>query len=146
MYYLQILSSCITAIFLGIYLQLQTTEAKIQKLLDVNVIPMEPAKPGGKVELACHVQSYWTDCAPVKIYTLSNPSIDFPFKNLTYSFCACPGETKTFYWIIQSSRTVNVGCRAAFHLDDVCPEDQNSIPPQKKRRYGVNMKTLKIIN
>ncbi|XP_036615283.1 prolactin-inducible protein [Trichosurus vulpecula] len=147
MYWLQTLSSSITVIFLGLCLQLTTGEAAdIQKLLDVNVIPMGPAKSGEKIELACSVQSYWTNCALVKVYTLSNPPIDFPLGNFNYTYCACPGEAKTFFWTIQSSRTVNVGCGAVFLLDNVCPEGQNSIPPQNKRRYSVNMKTLKIIS
>ncbi|XP_068943156.1 prolactin-inducible protein [Petaurus breviceps papuanus] len=147
MYCLQTLSSSITVIFLGLCLQTLTTSeaADIQKLLEVNVIPMGPAKPGEKIELACSVQSYWTNCAPVKVSTLSNPPIDFPFGNLNYTYCACPGEAKTFYWTIRSSRTANIGCRAAFLLDDVCPKGQNLIPPQNKGRYA-NMKTLKIIN
>ncbi|XP_072508595.1 prolactin-inducible protein homolog [Notamacropus eugenii] len=148
MYCLQTLGSSIAVIFLGLCLQLLTTgeAADIQKLLDVNVTPMLPAKPGQKIELACSVQSYWTNCAPVKVYTLSNPPIVFPFGNLNYTYCACPGETKTLYWTIQSSKTMNVGCGAAFYPDDVCREGQNSIPPQNKRRYGTDMKTLKIIS
>ncbi|XP_074049615.1 prolactin-inducible protein homolog [Macrotis lagotis] len=147
MYCLQTLSTSITEISLGLCLQLLIIgeAGVIQKLLEVNVIPMGPAKPGEKIELACYVQSYWTDCAPVKVNTQSNSSIDFPFGNFSYSYCACPGETKTFYWTIQSRKTVNVGCRVAFQLDDVCPEGENSIPPQKKRISGINMKTLKII-
>ncbi|XP_027697054.1 prolactin-inducible protein [Vombatus ursinus] len=148
MYHLQTLSSSIAIIFLGLSLQLLTTSeaTDIQKVLEVNVIPMRPAKPGEKIELACSVQSYLGNCALVKVYTLSNLPVDFPFGNFSYTYCVCPGEAKTFYWTIQSSRTVNVGCRAAFHLDDVCPEGQNSVPPQHKRRYGINMKILKIIN
>ncbi|XP_043821466.1 prolactin-inducible protein homolog [Dromiciops gliroides] len=147
MYCLQALGASTAVIFLGFCLQLLPTgeAADIQKLLEVNVVPTGPAKPGEKIELACSVQSYWTDCAPVKVHTLSNPPIDFPLGNLNYTYCACPEETRTFYWTIQSNKTVNVGCRAVFQLDDVCPEGQNSIPPRNKRRYDVNMKTLKII-
>ncbi|XP_044533422.1 prolactin-inducible protein [Gracilinanus agilis] len=145
---LQALCSSIVAMFLGLYLQLLTTgeAVDIQKLLDVNVVPMGPAKPGENIELACRIQSFWTACTAVKVYTQSNLTIDFPLGNFNYTYCACPGETKTFYWTIQSNRTVNVGCKAVFLLDNVCPEGQNSVPPQSKRRYGSNMKTLKISN